>query len=110
MHIEQHDLHGDGLRGHEVYDMPLGPHIRLWPDNRLSEEREYWPAVTDVPCPVEGCTQTVMWYEAGYVPGYRVCMKPLGGDRFDADSIKHRFLAKGDANHPVLVRDDCCEE
>jgi len=106
MRTEQHNLHGTGSREHEVYDMPLGPHVR--PGDKMSE-REYWPAVTDVPCPVKGCTHTVMWYEADYVPGYRVCMAPLGGDRFDADSIKHRFFAMGDADHPVLVRDDCCE-
>jgi hypothetical protein len=51
-----------------------------------------------------------LWYEAGYVPGYRVCMAPLGDGLFDPQSIKHRFLAKGDANHPMLVRDDCCED
>jgi hypothetical protein len=110
MRTEKHNLHGTGSRKHEVYDMPLGPHIRLWPDNRPVPQREYWPAVTDVPCPVEGCTQTVLWYEAGYVPGYRVCMAPLGDGLFDPQSIKHRFLAKGDANHPMLVRDDCCED
>lgn len=107
MRIEQYNLDGTGSRDHEVYDMRRGPEILLWPDNRPSGQHEYWPAVTDVPCPVEGCGQTVVWYEAGYVPGYRVCMRPTGQPGvFDHDSIKHRFLAKGTAEAPTLVRDD----
>jgi hypothetical protein len=89
--IAHRDIHGDGGREYEIYDMPGSD----------------WSAITDVPCPVEGCEQTLLWYEAGYVPGYRVCMAPLSGDRFDHDSIRHRF-------HRVdgtwsLVRDACCE-
>jgi len=98
--IERHDLHGQGGREHEVYDMPARP-----PDD--------WAAVTDVPCPVEGCAQTVLWYEAGYVPGYRVCMARIAGSgAFDLDTIRHRFLAGlaiGCGDRPNLIRDDCCE-
>lgn len=92
MRYEHHDLDGRGAREHEIYDLAPDP--------------GYWPAVTDVPCPVEGCDQTVVWYEAGYVPGYRVCMRSLGEGRYDSDSIRHRFLARGTADAPTLVRDD----
>ena len=69
MRIERHDLHGTGQEDGEVYDMPARP-----PD--------YWAAVTNVPCPMVGCEQTVVWYEAGYVPGYRVCMNSLGDGKW----------------------------
>lgn len=96
MRIEQHNLHGDGNHDHEVYDMSPEP-------------GGYWSAVTNVPCPVEGCDQTVVWYEAGYVPGYRVCMAQSGraadGNRYDIDSLRHRFHASGNADSPTLIRD-----
>ncbi len=38
------------------------------------EFENYWSQVDFTPCPV--CSAPVMWYEAGYVPGYRVCAKP----------------------------------
>lgn len=92
MRKEIHNLDGQGDRPHEVYDMTPHP--------------GYWPAVTDVACPVDGCDQTIVWYEAGYVPGYRVCMAAIPGvsDGYDMDTITHRFLAKGDAASPTLVR------
>ncbi len=93
---EPHDLHGTGHVDCEVYDMP--------PAGRADD---YWAAVTDVPCPVEGCDHTVLWYEAGYVPGYRVCMAPTGEDNvFDPETLTHRFLASGDAERPTLIRDE----
>jgi len=102
MKIEEHNLHGRGDRDHEVYDM--GP---------VTSEygHDYWAAVSDVPCPVKGCTQTIVWYEAGYVPGYRVCMAVVdaAAGQYDHGSLRHRFLARGDAAAPTLVRDDCCE-
>ena len=92
MRIERHDLHGTGEQDCEVYDMPPNP--------------DYWAAVSDVPCPVEGCDQTVVWYEAGYVPGHRVCMtRAKDEDGYLVESIQHRFFARGDSEHPVLVRD-----
>lgn len=42
-----------------------------------------WADVTGVPCPL--CGQILIWYEAGYVPGYRVC--------YGRDGIRHRWLA-----------------
>ena len=66
---------------------------------------DYWTAVSDVPCPVPGCGQTVVWYEAGYVPGYRVCMaRSAAGDGYAHDTLRHRFTAGGDAAHPTLTR------
>ena len=86
---------------------PPRPHIVT---NAAGEQREhpgdYWDAVTDVPCPVEGCSHTVVWYEAGYVPGYRVCMAALD-DRghYDLRTRRHTFYARGNAADPVLVYD-----
>lgn len=37
------------------------------------EHPEYWSTVDFTPCPV--CAAPVIWYEAGYVPGYRVCTR-----------------------------------
>lgn len=91
-------LHGRGEREHELYVMVARP------------PADHWAAITDVPCPVEGCKQTLVWYEAGYVPGYRVCMAPdVGG--FDMDTLRHRFLAGFLFGRGLtLIRDDCCEE
>lgn len=94
MRIEQHNLHGTGMQDHEVYDMP---------PKTSDYGGDYWAAVTDVPCPVGGCKHTVVWYEAGYVPGYRVCMAPKG-DGYDPESLEHRFLARGNAERPTLIR------
>lgn len=38
------------------------------------EYPDYWRQVDFTPCPV--CGAPVVWYEAGYVPGYRVCSRP----------------------------------
>ena len=38
------------------------------------EHIDYWLQVDWTPCPV--CGAPVIWYEAGYVPGYRVCSRP----------------------------------
>jgi len=94
-HRELYNLHGTGAIEHEVFQMPA--------------QRDYWSSVTIVPCPVALCVQTVVWYEAGYVPGYRVCMRRIGGDKYDKATIRHRFIARGDAQSPILVRDECCE-
>ena len=97
MRTELHNLHGKGDRQHEVYDMTADP-------------KDYWSAVSNVPCPVDGCEQIVVWYEAGYTPANRVCMGRAGGGLFDEQTTLHRFLARGNAAQPTLVRDDCCEE
>lgn len=94
MRRELFSLDGQGEEMHEVYDMPEKP-------------GGFWPSVTKVPCPVAGCDQTVVWYEAGYVPGYRVCMRTLDArsGRYDHESIRHRFLAIG-GRAPMLVREN----
>jgi hypothetical protein len=101
--VESYNLDGLGERDHETYYV------------RSMGEHDYWPAVTDIPCPVEGCTHTVVWSEAGYVPGYRVCMASLGTgqdglERFDMDTIRHRFQARGNAAQPTLVLLDAEED
>lgn len=61
---------------------------------RMSDEPEYpgemrgavswWERGEWVPCPRQGCSRPLVWYEAGYVPGYRVCTRghhaQLSGD------------------------------
>ena len=70
---------GTGARLHRVYRLPS-----LSPTN-------YWVSVTDVPCPSCG-TGTVLWHEAGFVPGYRRC-----------DKCKRHFLASSTVAEPELV-------
>ncbi len=72
---EELDIHGDGGAQYTVYVMGPGS----------------WSAITDRPCPVEDCEQTLVWYEAGYVPGYRVCMARRG-TRYDPATLRHRFV------------------
>jgi hypothetical protein len=113
--MELHNLHGSGRRLHPVYAMPpaapAAPRCldRDEDGNVLVDchcAADYWAAVTDVPCPVEGCPQRVVWYEAGQVPGYRGCTRSGPPD----PTIRHRFLAGGTAAAPTLIRDDCCED
>lgn len=64
-----------------TYDMPPIPGGRTWDG-----------PVTDVPCPVPGCTGTVRWAEAGNVPGWREC-----------DGCRTEFQADGTADRPTLT-------
>ena len=91
--IESRDLDGRGVRDHEVYYLPPSP-------------EDYWRAVTGCACPVPGCGQTVVWWEAGYVPGYRVCLARAGEDTYSPDTLRHRFLARGDSRAPCLIREE----
>ena len=78
MRIERLDLDGTGARRTCVYEMPAAA--------------DYWPAVTDVPCPCD-CIGVIRWAEAGYVPGYRIC-----------DECGRHFQAGGTAAAPTLQR------
>ena len=51
----------------------LGLRLAVEPEYPM-EHQDYWLQVDFTPCPV--CSAPVVWYEAGYVPGYRVCAKP----------------------------------
>ena len=69
----------------KVYDMP--------PARSARGTRDYWAAVTDVPCPAPSCADGIIrWAEAGYVPGYRIC-----------DGCGRHFLAGGSEDAPTLV-------
>lgn len=60
MRYEKANLDGKGQAVHATYDMPT-----------LSQY-DYWISVTNVPCPI--ChTGTVVWNEAGFVAGSRIC-------------------------------------
>lgn len=93
MHTEPHNLHGTGDTECCVHPV------------QSRHPHDFWRSVTDIPCPVEGCNQTVLWYEAGYAPGYRACMRHITGDKYDEASIQHRFMASGTAAQPVLIQD-----
>lgn len=48
--------------------------LRLETEDPYPQEHpDYWATVEFTPCPV--CQAPVVWYEAGYVSGYRVCTK-----------------------------------
>ena len=43
-------------------------------DTDTDAEGDYWVQLDWTPCPT--CGAPLVWYEAGYVPGYRVCAAP----------------------------------
>lgn len=83
--FENHNLHGIGDKRCKVFVLPGRSSSR--------NQYDYWALVTDVPCPACG-SGTILWHEAGYVPGYRIC-----------DKCKRTFLARGDMRHPKLILD-----
>ena len=91
MRYETHNLDGQRDKKCRVYDMPP----KHFPDEVSPGRviRDYWGAVTDVPCPIPKCAGHIRWYENGYVPGYRIC-----------DVCHRHFLARGDSEHPTLIR------
>lgn len=81
---------GQAVGGWTLYDIQLG---QMMPQGiicaqvgqhaalRLQSEpaypgevRIYWGQVDWMPCPK--CGAPLVWYEAGYVPGYRICTGP----------------------------------
>lgn len=84
------DIHGDGGDTYDAYAMPP------------RDPWDMWAAITGAPCPVEGCDQTLVWYEAGYVPGYRVCMRQEG-EHYNGSTLRHRFVL--DHAGMVLIRE-----
>jgi len=50
----------------------LGLRMENEPDYPI-EYPSYWNQIDWTPCPV--CGAPVVWYEAGYVPGYRICTR-----------------------------------
>jgi hypothetical protein len=44
------------------------PYPDEWPPEEVQRDYGAW-----VPCPHEGCGRALVWFEAGYVPGYRLC-------------------------------------
>jgi len=87
------DIDGTGRGGRRAFAMPP------------ADPWDFWGDITSVPCPVPGCRQTLVWYEAGYVPGYRVCMAALGDGAYDRRTIEHRFLASS-RRRELLILDD----
>ena len=54
--------------------LPEHKKIDLESEERYPQEfPDYWETVNFTPCPV--CQAPIVWYEAEYVPGYRVCTK-----------------------------------
>lgn len=51
-------------------------HEPKYPGEWAEEEAiAWWERGAWVPCPVRRCGRALVWYEAGYVPGYRVCTR-----------------------------------
>ncbi len=46
------------------------PYPGEWPDDVIA----WYERGELAPCPHAGCGLALVWYEAGYVPGYRVCL------------------------------------
>lgn len=44
-----------------------------WP-GIVPDEMNMWLLAEWLPCPV--CAAPIVWYEAGFVPGYRICTRP----------------------------------
>jgi hypothetical protein len=42
-----------------------------YPDRAI---QDYWTTLDLQPCPI--CTAPIVWWEAGYVPGHRICTGP----------------------------------
>lgn len=75
---------GTGSRLVPIYRMPPRDPHDIWAD--ISSR------AAPVPCPVPGCAQELVHYEAGYVPGYRVCMAPApSGHGHLVDTLRHHF-------------------
>ncbi|GIW89676.1 MAG: hypothetical protein KatS3mg109_0108 [Pirellulaceae bacterium] len=57
--------------------LPIAPYAAIRTSEELPFPDEYddgWLQADWTPCPK--CGAPLIWYEAGYVPGYRVCAKP----------------------------------
>ncbi len=62
-------LIGHGAQQHRGLRLTSEPEYPSeWRDGVAWYERGEW-----VPCPRKGCGRALVWYEAGYAPGYRVC-------------------------------------
>jgi hypothetical protein len=92
MRHENRNLDGQGSRRVDIYDLPATAPFMRFRDGALGD-REYWPSVTDVPCPIAACEGFIRWAENGYTPGYRIC-----------DTCGRHFIAEGDAQSPCLIR------
>lgn len=93
------DIDGCGPETYTAYAMPP------------ADPGDIWASITGVPCPVPGCDHELVWYEAGYVPGYRVCMARVR-DGYDKATLRHRFCLCHSPSPPeargrmVIILDD----
>jgi hypothetical protein len=51
----------------------LSLRMEVDPPYHDEQDADYWRRLDFMPCPK--CGSPLVWYEAGYVPGYRVCTK-----------------------------------
>ena len=56
-----------------IVDYKIAVRLSSEPEWPGEHEADYWQRLAWQPCPV--CGAAIMWYEAGYVPGYRVCAR-----------------------------------
>ena len=77
-------------RGLRCDDEPAYP--GEWSADSIAwHERGDW-----TPCPARGCGRALVWYEAGYVPGYRICTRghhaQLSNDGRSATMVRRRAI------------------
>lgn len=82
-------LIGDGLDLHRGVRLANEPH---YPGEWAKSGVPWWELGEWVPCPA--CGAALVWYEAGYVPGYRVC----------AGRLHHHAQLAEDGRRARLVR------
>lgn len=78
-------------------------------------EGDLWSSITSYPgspvqCPVPGCRGHLVWWEAGFVPGYRVCLRQTAPDKYDPATLLHRFRAVFSADRVTLILDQRYDE
>ncbi len=64
----------------------LGLRLEIEPKFPGEIGHAYYEQMAFTPCPI--CGATLVWYEAGYVPGYRVCVKAPHHHSMPEDTAK----------------------
>lgn len=77
----------EGLAGRMPEEPP-------WPGER---DADVWDRRAWVPCPQRGCGAALLWCEAGYVPGWRICLAGHAS-QFGADSLAAKRQRQHDAS------------
>ncbi len=87
-------LYGSGKNAAYLAEQSSPMSMPVWRKSRIEICNSYWPQT--MPCP--HCQSWIVWAEAGYVPGYRICSGCHRHWRMtmDSNSAKWMFVR---ANH-----------